>query len=266
VTVYGANRGLHSGHYGNWAPVPGRLLSQLLATMWDADGRISIEGFYDDVAPVGQAERAAIANLPNYDEQLQRELGLASTEGAPATLAEQLMLPSLTVLGLASANVGALASNVIPATATATLGIRLVKGNQPARMQELVEEHIRRQGYHIVREEPDQATRLAHPLIARVTRREGYGYPAARTSMDQPIVQEIIAAAARVSGDDLVLMPGMGGSLPLYLFTDLLGVPALIVPVVNHDNNQHAPNENLRIANLWYGIDLLGSLLTMGAR
>lgn len=261
VTVYGPTRGLHSGHYGNWAPVPGRLLAQLLATMWDADGTVLIDGFYDDVAPLGAGERAALARLPDTDAALRRELGLAHTEGQPASLAERLLLPALSVLGLASANVGALASNVIPTTATATLGLRFVQGNDPDRMIGLVEEHIRRQGYHIVRADPDSATRLAYPLIARVV--SGHAYPAARTPMDQPIVRDAIAAAARVSGDELVLLPGMGGSLPLYLFTDLLAKPALIVPVANHDNNQHAPNENLRIANLWYAVDLYGALLTM---
>jgi acetylornithine deacetylase/succinyl-diaminopimelate desuccinylase-like protein len=261
ITVYGPNRGLHSGHYGNWAPVPGRLLSQLLATMWDADGAVLIDGFYDDVAPLGPGEQAALARLPNTDDELRRELGLARTEGTPASLAERLMLPALTVLGLRSANVGALASNVIPAEATATLGLRLVKGNDPARMLDLVENHIRAQGYTIVREDPDPAARLAHPRLARVTRDEGY--PAARTSMDHPLVREIVAAAARATDREFVLLPGMGGSLPLYLFTDVPGKPAVIVPVVNHDNNQHAPNENLRIANLWYAIDLFGSLLTM---
>jgi len=261
ITVYGPNRGLHSGHYGNWAPVPGRLLSQLLATMWDADGKVLVDGFYDDVAPLGPEERAALARLPRYDDTLRRELGLAHTEGEPATLAERLLLPALTVLGLRSANVGALASNVIPAEATATLGVRLVKGNDPERMLDLVEAHVRRQGYVIVREDPDLATRLAHPLIAKVTRFGGY--PAARTSMDQPIVRALIAAAGRATDQELLLMPGMGGSLPLYLFTDMLATPAVIVPVANHDDDQHAPNENIRLANLWYAMDLFGAIFTM---
>lgn len=261
ITVYGPNRGLHSGHYGNWAPVPGRLLSQLLATMWDADGKVLVDGFYDDVAPLGPDERAALARLPRYDDELRRELGLAHTEGEPATLAEQLMLPALTVLGLRSANVGALASNVIPAEATATLGLRLVKGNDPEKMLDLVEAHVRRQGYFIVREDPGLATRLAHPLIARVTRFGGY--PAARTAMDQPIVRAITAAATHATDQELILLPGMGGSLPLYLFTDMLATPAVIVPVANHDDDQHAPNENIRLANLWYAMDLFGAIFTM---
>ena len=225
------------------------------------DGTVLVEGFYDSVEPIGPAERDALARMPRYDEQLKRELGLAWTEGGGEALAERLLLPSLTVRGLASGNVGPLARNVIPATATATLGIRLVKGNDPEVMLDLVEAHIRRQGYHIVREDPDHETRLRYPRIVKVVR--GRGYPAARTEMDLAIVRQIVAAAERAAGDALVLVPALGGSLPLYLFTDVLGKPAVIVPVANHDNNQHAPNENLRIANLWYAIDLYGALLTM---
>jgi len=261
VTVYGPSRSLHSGHYGNWAPVPGQMLAHLLASMKGEDGTVLIDGFYDTVEPIGEAERRALARMPPYDHELKRELGLAWTEGEPASLDERLLLPSLTVRGFESGNVGASTRTVIPSTATAALGVRLVKGNDPEHMLDLVEAHIQKQGYHIVREDPDQETRLHYRKIAKV--RRGRGYPAARTAMDLPVAQEIVAAVQRAAGPDLVLKPGSGGSLPLYLFTDLLGRPALLVPVANHDNNQHAPNENLRIANLWYAIDLFGALFTM---
>ena len=261
VTVYGATRSLHSGHYGNWAPVPGFLLADLLATMKDESGRVLIDGFYDTVAPLGGLEREALANLPSYDETLRQELGLARTEGEGAALAERLLLPSLTVKGLSSGNVGARARNVIPASATAALGIRLVKGNDPQAMIDLVEAHIRKQGFHIVRDEPDQDTRLRYPKIARV--RRGGGYPAARTPMDLPIAQHVVAAMTDAAGEPPILVPALGGSLPLYLFTEVLGKPAVIAPIANHDDNQHAPDENLRLANLWYGIDLYAALLTM---
>lgn len=261
VTVYGPVRPLHSGHYGNWAPVPGQMLANLLATMKDDDGRVLIEGFYDSVEPIGEAERAALEAMPDYDAELKRELGLARTEGPGESLAERLLLPSLTVRGLSSGNTGALARNVIPATATATLGLRLVKGNNPEHMLDLVEAHIRSQGYHIVREDPDMDTRLRYGKIARVMRNSGY--PAARSSMDLPLVRQVVAATQDAAGGDLVLAPALGGSLPLYLFTDGLGKPLVIVPIANHDDNQHAPDENLRIRNLWYGIDLYAALLTM---
>lgn len=261
ITVYGPLRSLHSGHYGNWAPVPGQMLAQLLASMKDEDGTVLIDGFYDSVEPLGAAERAALAQLPDYDTELKHELGLVRSEGEPATLAERLLLPSLTVRGLESGNVGERTRNVIPSTATAAIGVRLVKGNDPEQMLDLVEAHIRGRGYHIVRRDPDQETRLRYPKIAKVIR--GGGYPAARTPMDLPVAQAVVAAAERATERALVLSPGSGGSLPLYLFTDVLGTPALMVPIANHDDNQHAPDENLQIANLWYGIDLYGTLLSM---
>ena len=260
ITVYGAARELHSGHYGNWAPVPGRLLAELLASMYRPDGTVAVEGFYDSVEPLDELSRAALEALPRFDEEIRRELGLAATEGG-GRLDERILQPSLTIHGLRSADVGGGARNVIPAQATASLGIRLVKGNDVVRMQELVEAHIRRQGFHVVRDEPDKTTRLAHGRIARVIR--GSGYPAARTRMDDPHARAVVAGARRVAGDDLLLVPGLGGSLPLYLFTDVLAKPSITVPVANHDNNQHAANENLRIANLWYAMDVYAALITM---
>jgi acetylornithine deacetylase/succinyl-diaminopimelate desuccinylase-like protein len=185
---------------------------------------------------------------------------LARAEGG-ASLAERLLVPSLNVRGMASATVGSTARNIVPTTAEASIDIRLVKQNDPEGMIDLVERHIREQGYHIVREDPDHATRLAHARIAKVVRRPGY--PAVRTSLDLPEVQDVIAAAGRAAGEPVILMPSLGGSLPLYLFTERLGRPIVVVPIANHDDNQHAPDENLRIANLWYGIDLFAGLMTM---
>jgi len=178
------------------------------------------------------------------------------------------MVPALNVRGITSGNTGRLARNVIPNTAVASLGVRLVKGNDPAHLSQLIRDHIERQGFHIVSEDPDMETRLRYPRIAKVT--GGGGSLAARTSMSDPFAQSIMAAASAAADlafgeGSLVVAPGMGGTLPLTPFTELLGKPAIIVPTANHDNNQHAPDENLRIANLWYAIDLYAALLTMPA-
>jgi len=261
VTVYGANRPLHSGHYGNWAPVPGQLLANLLASMKSADGRVLIEGFYDTVEPLSSSEEATIDTLPDIDGQMKDELALSWTEGGGERLERRLLLPSLTIRGLASGNVGDKARNVIPSTATAALGVRLVKGNDPERMLDLVERHIRGQGFHIVREAPSNRTLRQHEKVARVTR--GVGYPASRTAMDHPLARQVIAAAERASGESVLRVPTLGGTLPVFLFDQVLQTPAVIVPIANHDNNQHAANENIRLANLWYGIDLYAELLAM---
>ncbi|MEE8156273.1 MAG: M20/M25/M40 family metallo-hydrolase [Phycisphaerales bacterium] len=262
ITVYGANRFLHSGHYGNWSPNPALMLAKLLASMKDESGRVAIEGFYEDVQPLSSTERAALEEVPNVDDQLRSQFGLAGSEMDGTSLAESLLLPSLNIKGFESGAVGAKARNVIPSTATAALDIRLVKDNDPQTMLDRVEVHIQKQGYVIVRDSPDDQLRRTHRKIARITR--GAGYRAARSSMDLPIVQPLLETARQaIDDDDVILMPSLGGSLPLYLFEEMLGTPTIIVPIANHDNNQHGPDENIRLANLWYGIDLMAGILTM---
>ncbi len=261
ITVYGATRYLHSGHYGNWAPNPALMLSQLLAGMKDDNGRVLVRGYYDSVEPLSDVERAALASVPPIGRALRKDFGLMHTEANDAPYVDRLLLPSLNIRGFVSATVGKTARNVIPTTATASIDMRLVKGNDPQRMIELVEGHIREQGYHIVREDPDHATRLAYARIAKVVR--GGGYPAARTSMDLPIIKQITRAAERAAGESMIRLPTLGGSLPLYLLADYLKKPFVIAPIANHDDNQHAPDENIRIGNLWYGIDLMTALFTM---
>ena len=261
ITVYGATRYLHSGHYGNWAPNPAQGLATLLAGMKDASGTVTIADFYADTAQITDADRTAIAGLPDYDSELRRELGLHVTEAANAPLAERILLPSLNIRGMESAAIGAAARNIIPTQATASVDIRLAKGDRPEAMLDRVEAHIREQGYTIVREDPDTDTRLAQPRIAKVIRRSGY--PAVRTELDHPSVVPVRAAATKAAGEDVLMVPTLGGSLPLFLFVEILEAPVVIVPIANHDDNQHAPDENLRLANLWYGIDLMGALLTM---
>ncbi|MEN8376305.1 MAG: M20/M25/M40 family metallo-hydrolase [Gemmatimonadota bacterium] len=261
ITVYGANRYLHSGHYGNWAPNPALELARLLASMKDADGAVLIEGFYDDTEPVGAAEREAIDAMAPFDARLRAELGLAATEAGNAPYLERMLIPSLNIRGFQSGTVGATARNVIPPSASASIDVRLAKGNDPERMLDLVEAHAHAQGYHVVRSDPDSATRMQHARIARVDRFPGY--PAARVSLDTPIARSVIEATRVAAGAEPVLAPTLGGSLPLYLFGEILATPAVGVPIANHDDNQHAPDENLRIANLWYGIDLVAALMTM---
>jgi acetylornithine deacetylase/succinyl-diaminopimelate desuccinylase-like protein len=260
ITVYGANRALHSGHYGNFAPDPSFALARLLATMRTDEGYVRIAGFYDGIAPLEDRVRDAAETIPHFETDLLAELGLAAAESD--TYLDALLTPTLNVRGLASGAVGAAASNVIPPSATASLDIRLVEGNDPVRMLDLVEAHVRDHGWFVVSAEPTAAERRTHPQIARIERRGGYR--AVRTSLDDPIVMRLFEAVKRAAGEPPVMLPTLGGSLPLHVFEDVLGdVPLAIVPIANHDDNQHAPDENLRIANLWYGIDLMAALFTM---
>ncbi len=260
ITVYGPRRELHSGHYGNWAPNPALMLSKLLASMKDDDGRVLVKNFYDGIEPLSETERRAFAEAPDNDSLLKRELGLGWSEGGGKKLSELINQPSLNIRGFVSSSVGATARNVVPSTATASLDIRLVKGVDYAAAVDRVIAHIRAQGYHVIESDPDDATRLKYPKVAKVIRQEGYN--ASKTSMDLPISKAIVAAVESARGK-VIRMPTLGGSVPLYIFTDNLRTPCIGIPIANHDNNQHSANENMRLQNLWDGIETMAALLTM---
>ncbi len=262
VTVYGAKRPLHSGHYGNWAPNPAMLLARLLASMKDDSGRVTISGWYDGVEPLGEAERRAIEEAPDYDNELRSLLGLARTEGAGKSLLELINQPSLNINGMNSGDVGSLARNVIPTTAAAVLDLRLVKGNDSRRQVQRLIEHIRKQGYYVINRDPTDDERKQHPLIAKVMARSG-GYNAERTRMDLPISMAVIAAVQSTSAQPIVRLPTAGGSLPLSIITDRLRTVTITVPIANYDDNQHAENENLRLQNLWDGIETMAAVMAM---
>ena len=259
MTVYGPTRALHSGHYGNWAPNPAAMLAQLVAGMRDDDGRITIAGFSDEVRPISAAERAALATIPDVDSALMRDLGLARTEGAGTSLPERIMLPALNVRGLDAGNVGALAANAIPTEARASIDFRLVPDQTPRRVRELVEAHLRSKGWHLVRDVPDSATRRAHPRIAML--RWGQGYPATRTAIGLPVSRALLDVVEAATGQRPITVPTLGGSLPMHTFGEILGAPLIVLPIVNHDNNQHAANENLRMQNLWDGLELYAAVI-----
>ena len=262
LTVYGPRRPLHSGHYGNWAPNPAMTLARLLSSMKDERGRVTIAGWYDDAEPLGPAERRALAEAPAYDDELKRQLGIARAEGAGKSLLELINEPSLNVNGITAAETGALSRNVIPTHATAALDLRLVRGNDHRRQFQKLVEHVRRQGFHVTESEPTDEERLKHPLIARVTQRGG-GYNAERTAMDLPVSRAVVEAVQATTPDPVVLMPTLGGSLPLSIFREHIGAVTVTVPIANYDNNQHAENENIRLQNLWDGIETMAALMTL---
>ena len=189
-------------------------------------------------------------------------MGIKYTEGGGKALLELINLPSLNINGFASGDVGALARNVIPTTATAVLDLRLVKGNDHNRQVQRLIEHIRKQGYHVMDREPTDADRAQYPLLARVNARAG-GYNAERTRMDLPISKSVIDAVQSTSTEKIVLLPTSGGSLPLSIITERLKTVTISVPIANYDNNQHAENENIRLQNLWNGIETWAAIMTM---
>ena len=259
ITVYGPRGELHSGHYGNWAPNPAMMLVQLLASMKDASGRVLVDHFYDGIEPLSETEKRAVAQAPDVDADLMREFWLGSTENAPLKLAELINLPSLNIRGMASSRVGNQASNVIPATATVTIDMRLVKGMDPRQTADRLIEHVRNQGFFVVDQEPSADVRRAHPKVAMIVRRNAENPH--RVSMDLPISQEVIRTVESARGP-AVKIPTSGGTGP-DVAEAVLGMTEIGIPIGNHDNNQHSYNENLRLQNLWDWIDLMAALLTM---
>src|SRR5207249_3211848 len=171
-------------------------------------------------------------------------------------------LPTLNINAMdAGGGVSGQGRTIIPAQARARLDLRFVKGVDPTKQFERLFAHVRKQGYDVVDKEPDAEMRAAHPLMASVTRVGGY--PAGRTSIDTPIARAISKAVADAAGGPIVRLPTIGGSAPFYLFSDVLRVPTIGLSIVNFDNNQHGPNENVRIQNIWDGIETMAAILTI---
>jgi acetylornithine deacetylase/succinyl-diaminopimelate desuccinylase-like protein len=260
LTVHGPNRPLHSGHYGNWAPNPIARLLELVGTMRAPDGRILIDGYHDQVIPPTPTELAAIESAPRMDESLQAEFGIGRPESADR-VELAILRPALNLRGIRSGDVGAQARNSIQTSATASIGLRLVPAQTPAHLRETVEQHVRSQGYLVVHDEPTAAQRAAHDRIARLDWRES-GYPAYRAPMDLPVAGSVAGIVDALRDEQLIRLPTMGGSLPIYLIEEVTGAPVVILPIANHDNNQHGKNENLRLQNLWDAIEIYAAVLT----
>jgi acetylornithine deacetylase/succinyl-diaminopimelate desuccinylase-like protein len=226
--------------------------------MKDDQGRVLIPGYYDDVVPLTPLEQTALNAMPANDSELQHELGIAKPDGSGKKLVELLQEPSLNVRGIRSGNVGERATNIIPDKAEASLDARLVKGEDPQKTFAQIAGFLRNKGYFIVDHEPTLEERRAHARIAKVID-EG-GYRASRTRMDLPVSKALVRVIQEATNNQTVVAPTLGGSVPMYIFEDL-GLPWIGVPIVNYDNHQHSADENLRLGNLWQGMETYAVLL-----
>jgi acetylornithine deacetylase/succinyl-diaminopimelate desuccinylase-like protein len=260
LTVYGSTSDLHSGHYGNWAPNPAQELAWVLTQLKNPfSGRVQIEGFYDCRLPLNDADTEALRAIPNLEKTLRSEMGLSRIEGE-ALLWESLTYPSLNVRGLVAGATGATARTIIPARAEAAIDIRLVKDCSPEYMVSRLQSQLEQLGYHVIAEDPSDTIRAKFQRIVKLVRRPG-GYEAGRTPLDSPIIQRLTHLIAMVTGVQPVRIPTMGGSVPFAVFAKHLNVPVVVLPLVNHDNNQHGPDENLRLGDFWRGFDILAALV-----
>ncbi len=258
AVIYGPLAALHDGHYGNWAPNPAVMAAEFIASLRDSEGGIAIPGFASDVRPLTPAETKAIAELPPVEAALKQEFGIGRAEGAQG-LTASTMRPAINVRGFRAGQVGAQAANAIPTEAAVSFDFRLVPGQTPAAVRKKVEDYLKARGWTVVSADPDAAARAAHGRIVKLA--WGGGYPALRSDMESPAAKAVIAAAGRAAGKKVALVPMMGGSVPLTMFEDVFHVPIIVLPIANHDNNQHAADENLRLANLWAGVETYAGLM-----
>jgi acetylornithine deacetylase/succinyl-diaminopimelate desuccinylase-like protein len=259
ITTYGPLKPQHSGHYGNYAPNPGFQLAQLLATMKDSDGRVQIKGYYDGIT-LDDATLDILKSVPDNVDEINSNLAIANPEKVGSFYQESLQYPSLNIRGLGSAWIGEQARTIVPATATAELDLRLVPESDGTRLKSLVKEHIKNEGFHVINTVPTIDDRLKFDKIATVI--EGSVTDAFRTDLDNPFGEVIVNRMEDTFGEKPVQIRIMGGTVPISPFINELKIPAFILPMVNPDNNQHSPNENLKIGQIAYGIELFYTLLS----
>lgn len=260
LTVFGPKAPLHSGHYGNWAPNPAMQLAQLLASMKDAEGRVVIDGFYDGIDITPDVQRV-LDEVPDDLDALKSTLGFSQADRVGDSLQEAIQYPSLNVRGLRSAWIGGEARTIVPATATAAIDVRLVTETEPDELYQKLLTHIEGQGFHIVAEDPDDAIRANHGRIVGVVRRGSTN--AYRTALNNPFAQQVVAAISAVWDEPIVRKRTSGGTVPIAPFIEVLGFPALGVPTVNFDNNQHGPNENVRLGHFFNSVVTFAAIFTM---
>lgn len=259
LTTYGPIAPQHSGHYGNFAPNPALALAQLLASMKDADGRVLIKGYYEGIELTKDVRRTLSAT-PDDEDQILADMKLARRDKVAKSLQEAIQYPSLNIRGLSSGWVGDEARTIIPATATAEIDIRTVKETNPEKLIGLIRRHMESQGYHVIDHVPTDEERLSRERIVTMTHDVSYG--AFRSDFDSEPGKIARSALRRLFGAEPILIRSAGGSIPIAPLVDTLNIPAAIVPTVNIDNNQHSPNENLRLGDFFQGVDILKAVLT----
>ncbi|MDH5434111.1 MAG: M20/M25/M40 family metallo-hydrolase [Gammaproteobacteria bacterium] len=260
LTTYGPSRPLHSGHYGNWAPNAAEQMIAALDSIHDENGRIAIQDYYLDVRQMTEEEKRAISVMPEMDAQLKKDLVIAESRLKDTRVEEAIMQPAAVITGVEVGSTRDKARNVLVPQAHASINFRLVANQQPTKVRQLVENHFRQQGYYVINELASEKVRSQHSKVLSLMW-EKSGYPAFRSSLESAEAIKLSNILSHLEGDKPLMTPTMGGSLPIYLFEKALNIPIIILPVANHDNNQHGPNENLRIKNLWEAIDVYAAVL-----
>jgi acetylornithine deacetylase/succinyl-diaminopimelate desuccinylase-like protein len=259
LTTYGPLTAQHSGHYGNYIPNPALMLTKILASMKDDDGRVVIPDFYKGIS-ISEDVKEVLEAVPTEERAIKERTQTKINDKVGNTYQESIQYPSLNIRGMQSGWVGKEARTIIPSIATAEIDIRLVLESKPEELIEGVENHIKGLGYTVIDHEPSKEERMKYDKIVRMNSK--IAYPAFRTDTGSKQGKWLTNILSKYYNKNPVIIRTSGGSVPISPFVSQLGVPAIGVPTVNLDNNQHSPNENLRIGNYLMGIETILAILT----
>ena len=240
VEIQGPAQDLHSGSFGGAVPNPINVLCEMMAQLHDADSRVAIPGFYDDVAPLSEKERKQLVELPFSETAFQETTGVAALVGEKgfSTVERIWARPTLDINGIFGGYAGEGAKTVIGSKATAKFSTRLVPRQDPAKIAKQVEEHIRR---------------LAPPSVRVKFHIHSLGRPWV-APFDHPVIQAGRRALEKGFGKKAVFIRE-GGSIPLVTtMYEQLGKPCVLLGFGLPDENAHAPNERLNLENYLKGI------------
>ncbi|WP_238858025.1 M20/M25/M40 family metallo-hydrolase [Poritiphilus flavus] len=258
LTTYGPVVSQHSGHFGNYAPNPALRLAKILASMKDDEGRVTLEGFYDGISISPETE-AVLRAVPDDENGIKERLQIVNSDKVGSYYQEAIQYPSLNIRGMQSGWIDEKVRTIVPAWARAEIDVRLVLESDPERLLKLIGDHIRSMGYYVIDREPSREERLSHEKIATYTTE--ISYQSFRTDFDSDVGLWLQRALFKTFGEKPVMIRMSGGSIPISPFVNTLGIPAVTVPTVNRDNNQHSPNENLRLGNYREGIQTMIAIL-----
>ena len=251
LTTYGPIVPQHSGHFGNYAPNPVFRMSKILSSMKDENGLVLIEGYYDGIKITAETLED-LDRVPDDEQKMLSEMQFKSPEKVGRSYQEALQYPSLNVRGIESGWVRDEARTIVPSECIAEIDVRLVLESDGYRLHNLVRKHIESLGYKVLDRIPTKEERLNYDKI--VTFDSSVSYPAFRTDINSNLGKWLNKSLTKTFGKTPVKKRTSGGSVPISPFVSILDIPAVGVPTVNKDNNQHSPNENIKVSNYINGI------------
>ncbi len=258
ITTYGSKLPQHSGHYGNYVPNPVFRLANLLSSMKDETGKVLIQDYYKGIE-INSEVFELLESVPFDSIELNNSLGIHASEDVGKNYQEALQYPSLNVRQIGTSWKGKGLKTVIPEYATADIDVRLVPETDGKVQLEKIKNHIAKQGYYVIDRDPTDEERQSYSKIVKFISDSGIN--AFRTSPDSNFGKKVRTQLMEEFGDEPVAIRLMGGTVPIVPVINKLNVPTVIIPMVNMDNNQHSPNENIRIGNIRQGIKICLTIL-----